>query len=270
MKVLDLSKKVIACGIVFSILLASCKDDEGTTQSTAPAIPPSSTFVMDFDDFQGNGNDGGRLAKGNWLHAGLNVLVWNVVITANLAVPVTAFHESMKQTPEFIGDNTWQWTFTFEVNEVEHTAKLQGKLVSNGTDWRMLISKEGEFTDFEWYTGHSNAELTEGTWRLNIDPNDPRPYLDIEWTRNTDNTVASIKYTNVIPADDNNGSYILYGINQEEPFDRFYDIFIKSENNLIEIDWDYETKAGRVKNPAHFSDEAFHCWDGNLDNVDCQ
>ena len=80
----------------------------------------------------------------------------------------------------------------------------------------------------------------------------------------------NIKYTNIIPDSDENGSYIFQAFNQPAPFTGMYDIYVASSENLTQIKWDFETTAGRVSDPEHFGDDLWHCWDENLDDTECQ
>lgn len=259
--------------IAFSLICTSCSDDGVDTPSEpAPEIPPITTFEMDFESFPED--PGGRQildpkAGTRWAQARIGIAVWNTLIGVATIVPVAAFKASIAQSPEFIGDNTWQWTFDFDVAGIAHQAKLQGTLVSDGVDWSMLLSKEGEFIDYKWYTGHANATRTEGSWTLNFGPEQDKPFLQIDWSRNTDNTVAEVRYTSIDPDNVGIGSYIHFGINEETPYNAFYDIFDKTNDNLVEIEWNRETNEGRIKNPRFFEDENYHCWDSDLENVDC-
>lgn len=269
-----LTRSLAVYFLAFTFILSSCSEDSGigTPPGPPPEIPPASTFEMDLNQLPTNagGRIGGRTnAKGNWGHAVIGIGVWNLVLGVATIVPVAAFKASISQTPVFIGDNTWQWTFNFEVSSVQHSAKLQGKLVSDGIDWKMLLSKAGDYTDYEWYTGHANSEHTEGTWTLNFGPDQNKPFLQIDWNRNTDNTVADIKYTSIDPDSPAQGGYIQFGINEESQFNAFYDLFDNQEQNFVEIDWNRTTHEGRVRNPKFFGDDDFHCWNNKLDDVDC-
>lgn len=271
----NLFKSLAVYFLGFSIILSSCSDDDGigTPPGPAPEVPPASTFEMDLNQLPQD--DGGRIGgrtntKNNWGHSVVSIGVWNLILGTATVVPVAAFKASINQTPEFIGDNTWQWTFNFSVANVQHSAKLQGTLVSDGIDWKMLLSMDGAYTDFEWYTGHANAERTEGEWILNFGPNQNKPFLQIDWTRNINNTVADIKYTSIDPDAPGKGGYIYFGINEETPFNAFYHLYDKENDNKAEIEWNRDTKEGRVSNPNHFGDENFHCWDSTLEDVDCE
>jgi len=260
--------------IGFIALIISCEDDKSTSpQDQAPTIPPKSTMVIDFSDFPDTTTTSGleklSVSRNNWAWAALNVAVWNSVLTITLAVPVAAFIEAFNHQPVQQPDGSWLWQYSISVHEVLYTAKLFGKTVTEGAEWRMLLTKEGAYNDFEWFTGFSNLPATEGTWTLNKDPNLPSPFLYIEWHRNTQEGTADIKYTNVVPEIPENGSYIFYGKTNEIPYNRFYDIFGAENNYLINIKWNYEQLFGRVKDPFHFEDETWHCWDDKLFDIDC-
>lgn len=259
------------------ILTFACSEDEvNNPQAQAPDIPPQSTFVMDFDAFPDTGTpepfnkiQADTILRGNWGFAAANVAVWNFLLTVTLAVPVASFAEAFNHQPVQQPDGSWLWTYDVVVSRITHTAKLYGISVTGGIEWRMLLTKDGFYEDFEWYTGFSNLPLTEGTWTLNKDPDNPAPFIFIEWDRNAQENTANIKYTNITPGVPESGSYIFYGITNDLPYNAFYDIFGQQQNNLIEIEWNRDLHNGRVRNEAHFGNTDWHCWDELLFDVDC-
>ena len=255
------------------VLIASCEDDKTTNpEDQAPTIPPQSTMIMDFSEFPDTiASDAPEIqivSRRNWGWAASNVAVWNSVLTLTLAIPVAAFLESFNHQPVQQPDGSWLWQYTVNNQEPFYTAKLYGKTTTDGVEWRMLLTKEGEFTDFEWFTGFSNLPATEGTWTLNKDPNSPSEFLYIEWHRNTQEETADVRYTKLSPSLSGQ-SYIFYGKFNEIPYNRFYQIFDAQDNRLIDIKWNYEMKFGRVKDPIHFGDENWYCWDENLNDTNC-
>ena len=256
------------------VLIISCEDDKTTNpQDQAPTIPPQSSMIINFDEFpdtsSGSAPENPILSKRNWSWAAGNVAVWNSVLTLTLAVPVAAFVEAFNHQPVKQTDGSWLWQYSVSVGEALFTAKLYGKTVTEGVEWKMLLTKSGAYTDFEWFTGFSNLPATEGTWTLNKDPNSPTAFLYIEWHRNTTEGTADVKYTNIIPVAPENGSYIFYGKTNEVLHNRFYQIFGAEENRLIDIKWNYEQYFGTVKDSIYFEDTIWHCWDDKLDDVDC-
>lgn len=245
-----------------------------------PEIPPASTFVMDFGDFTGGGgaakvsSDGSdptamqAIPGANWSRAALNVGVWSVIITVGLAVPVAAFLESFNHTPERQEDGTWVWSYEVNVAGVMHTAELHALAVGGDIEWNMFISKEGFYADLNWFSGVSNLVGTEGTWTLNKDPDDPAPFVGIEWTRNSEEETGDIRYTNIVPDGPENGGYIFHGLTTDA-FDAFFEIYNKGQDSVKHIEWNRTTKDGRIEDGAHFGDEDWHCWDTDLQNTDC-
>jgi len=289
-----LQQKKISTIIAILVLLTthlfftSCnKDDPSAPQEDAPPIPPASTFFIDLDEFPDttqspslplSGQPGFNkiLSHQNWGWAALNIAVWNTAITLTMIVPVAAFVESFNHEPVQQPDGSWLWSYNFSATGAVHTAKLSARAESGDIHWKMLISRQGAYTDFEWYTGVSNLVATEGTWRLNMDPNTspPTPFLDIEWHRNPQAGSADVKYTNIIPGHIANGDYLFYGINNETPYNAFYDVFSNNAGNLVEIEWDRaeNQKDGRIKDPNHFGDDQYHCWDiiaNGLEDITC-
>lgn len=266
------SSAVVALLLAAGVFLLSCDKDESTNPADAPELPPVSTLVMDFSDFQ---HAGAAMApvfpstRENWGWAALNVAVWNTILTVTLAVPVASFVEAFNHTPQPQSDGSWLWTYSFTAAGALHTARLYGRVDLGGTYWDMYISKSGEYTDFHWYSGESNLALTQGTWSLNHSPQTPTPFIDILWHRNPADTTGDLTYTNVIPGHADNGGYISYGITTGVPYDAFYAIFSPSQANTVDIEWNRETVDGRVRDPRHFGDPNWHCWNSDLQDIVC-
>ncbi len=208
-------------------LIVSCEADKTTDpQDQVPTIPPQSSMVINFNEFpdtlSGSVPENPFATKKNWAWAATNVQVWNSVLTLTLVVPVAAFSEAFNHQPVLQSDGSWLWQYEISVQEGNFIAKLYGKMVTEGIEWTMLLTKAGEFTDFEWFTGFSNLPATEGTWTLNKEPNSPSPFLSIEWSRNTQDETANVKYILISPALPQDGSYIFYGKTNEVPLNRFY------------------------------------------------
>jgi len=256
------------------VLIVSCEDDKTTNpQDQAPTIPPQSSMIINFDEFpdtsSSNELDNPNISRRNWGWAAGNVAVWNSILTLTLAVPVAAFNEAFNHQPVQQPDGSWLWQYSVTNQEELFNAKLYGKTVTEGVEWKMLLTKEGAYTDFEWFTGFSNLPATEGNWTLNKDPNSPSPFLYIEWKRNTTEGTADVKYISIASGSLQNGSYIHYGRTNEIPHNRFYQIFGAAENRMIDIKWNYESHFGRIKDPIYFEDENWYCWDERLDDTSC-
>ncbi len=263
----------------FAFMLFGCAEDDPTETpdpGQAPELPPQSTFVMDFSDFAEEGaipfNDGDGaeiLTRINHGWAVINVAIWNGIILGGLAIPVAAFLEAFNHEAILQTDGRWKWEYNFHAGGDLHVAELYGQIVDGEVQWEMYISRQGQFEDFLWFSGINNLTATEGSWNLNNDPQNPIPLLEILWHRNPAEGTADISYTNIEPGGPENGGYIFYGITNETPYNAFYDIYNIGQDHLTEIEWDRINKPGQIKSQNIFSDEDWHCWDGNLDDIDC-
>ena len=240
----------------------------------APDIPPADTFVIDFSNFAGGGSDASaRVAQalpgGNWVFAAASAGVWSGIITVTLAVPVGAFVESFNHEPVLQADGSWAWSYDAVVAGALYSARLEARGKGANIEWRMFISKAGEFTDVLWFTGQSNLLGTAGNWTLNRDPDNLEPFIRIDWNRNPTDQTADIRYTNIVPDGPENGGFIFYGVTGEAPFDAFYEIFNKGADRTTNIEWNRTSREGRVMDAVQFSDSDWHCWDASLQDAAC-
>ncbi|MDF1699251.1 MAG: hypothetical protein P1U56_25575 [Saprospiraceae bacterium] len=263
----------------FILALQSCtKEDalEAPDNLAAPSIPPTDVFTIPTQTF-GIAEDQTiattRNDKSNWVHAGLNVLVWNTVVFVNTAIPIAAFGHSFNYESEFIGDLTWQWKYEYQAPPANGSTKydvtLTGQYINNLEDvaWKMVVQEAGTSNEIVWYEGIVKANHSEGSFTVNRYPQNPEPYVTLSFNKDFDKDNVTIRFTNVIPNDPGNGDFIEWMAEPTGEYDRHYDV--STDGNLIEIEANELEKNGRVKDPKHFEDEEWHCWDTNQKNIDC-
>ncbi len=269
---------ILASFMAFSLLFVGCSDDDPTGPAEeAPPLPPQSSFVMNFDDFdRGDGVSplfGKRTqseTKDYWFRAAFQIGIWDALLNLALIVPAASFVAAFGQDPVWQPeDNSWNWAYSFTAGGVEHSAVLNGRVDGDQVFWIMTISKESEYTDFEWYTGISQLDRSAGSWNLNHSPTDPRPFLAIEWTYDDAADTGTLKYTNVIPENPNNGGYISYGSTTDNEYDRFYNLYNVPNANLVEIEWHHIDGDGRIRDPHFYGDNNWRCWDESQNDVEC-
>lgn len=265
--ILNLTLKSALIIAVILMLASGCKKED----KPAPAIPPQSSFVMDFSDFS-NPDDtlGSReiTTYHNWGYSYANVVIWQTLLNVSLAVPVASFVESFNHEAVYHPDqDNWTWSYNVTVGLVVYEAQLTGYLQSDSVVWEMRVTKGTDFADFLWYYGKSALNETGGFWILQENPLNPNVLLQIDWHKYADGT-KDISYTNIRPGAPENGSYIFYGTALTD-FDRFYQIYGKSADNLTEIEWSSVNKNGHVKDPHHFGDDVWHCWNEVLVDIVC-
>lgn len=253
-------------------LFQSCEKEpiDGPVDNlVAPELPPAESFIMPFDNFEDTDTMRGPFR--NWFYAASNVVVWNTVLTINLAVPVASFYASFNSQAEFQGDLTWLWAYSFPVNGVTYNAELYGTILSaEEVKWEMYISQQGGFSNVLWYSGITATDRTYAQWTLNRDGNNPMPFIQADFQRNAIGDAASIRYTNIIPNVPENGGYIEF--RREDgatPYDRAYDVYKAEIDNLLEIKWSSTSHEGRVRDEEKYDDTEWHCWGSNLMDEDC-
>jgi hypothetical protein len=270
---------ILALTIVFAaFLLTSCKKDKGNP----PTLPDVASMSIDFANFQSTAKSAVTdVPKGvnqvNWQYSALMASYWKAVISGTLAVPVAAFKIAVDQTPTYVSDKKWQWSFNVTVGPVTYAARLTGQIGASTVTWNMYISKTGtgSFTDFLWFTGTSANDGTSGQWVLNYSPTFNEPVLQIDWTA-ASGDVNYVKYTYVRDLNDARatdtfkGSYVEYGTTTGT-YDSYYTVhfFYLADWYDANVEWNSSTKIGHVKCLKFFGDSLWHCWDASYVDTTC-
>jgi hypothetical protein len=256
-------KRIIVLGaalilILLSFFVTSCKKDK--SDISTPIAPSEESFVLNFSDFSNGKSSKTFVNKAN---AVIYVGVWNTLLAVNLATPIAAFKGTIKETVKLVEPNHWMWEYQTSLFGITFNSQLHAYYSDGKINWEMHISQDGAYQDFVWFTGTSNVEQTNGSWTIYKSPADSQAYMTINWEKNSDNTVAFIKYENVLVNDANNGAYIEYGVNTNTDFNRYYNIVGTEASNYANIEWNSTSKNGRIKAPNSFRDDVWHYWDAN-------
>jgi hypothetical protein len=246
----------------------------------APELPPAALYTIPTYDIAHDSiteSDKelvrGPFTQANWLHAGVSLLVWNSVVVINLALPVNAIGQAFNQHAQYIGNQTFAWTYMYtaspQLGGGKYNVVLTGQYLSaEEVEWKLTASQVGGFQNFEWVTAITATNHTEAEFTIYRNPGNPEAYLRINSTYDIFNEEAAVRLTNIIPADPNNGHYIEYGANYSTGFNRSFELYA-GPANILDIEWNAPQRYGRVRHEAHFGDTDWHCWDTNLFDVDC-
>ena len=261
----------MALVVAFSVILPSCEDEP-----EAMELPPMDAMVIDFSDF-GTPADTASTAKSadsatyqNWFYSFTNVTFWSAFTSVTLAVPVAAYAVALEQTPVYMGDNTWEWQFTYTHGGGSFTAKLVGNRLNNEEfNMRMYITKSGPrgYSSFMWFEGTVRYDHTHATWTLYESPNNPVELLTVEWNKNYETGASDITYEVVKETSEYEGDFIEFAVMPEANYDAHYTI--TGQGSVVAIEWDSTTHAGRVMSMDWFQDELWHCWNEQLEDTDC-
>jgi len=283
-------KKILIVLILPFLAVVSCKKEN------PPAMPPAESLVMDFKAFGGTSPqqksemlkyavDSTVQDSSNFVYAKTNVGFWNLIIVVTLAVPVAAWYAAIGNNDwKQVDDHTWQWKYTYKVFVDTYNARLvANNEAADGIKWEMYISKTtglNTFAEVKWYEGLVAKDGMSGQWILNENPQNPTPFLQVNWQK-TGDKVGYIKYTYIRQKDDQGNdipyynNYIEYGKTTNAPFDCYYtmvlyDTWWTKQNNTINIEWNSTDLSGRVKSPLKFNDSEWHCWNSQFYNITCQ
>jgi hypothetical protein len=268
--------------VILVTLVTSCKKKKGDP----PQLPPEESMTINFSNFESGKKsaDFTSLPKGvensNWEFAAVVAGTWRALIVTTLAVPVAAFKLSIDQTPAYLEDKTWQWSFNVSVLSVTYKARLTGQIMTSNVQWKMYITKEGTggFAEFLWFEGTSKLDGSSGQWILNHSSTYKEPVLQIDWTKSGSST-GTVKYTYVREKNDNRvadpfkTSYIEYGKASGTSFDayytiKYYSLTLQAFSN-VKVEWSTTGHNGRVQCAEYFGNTNWYCWNSNLVNITC-
>jgi len=259
--------------IIPVVIFTSCKKDKGDP----PVLPPEESMLIDFSNFASlkKSSTGFTDTKGtensSWEFAALTAGVWKVILNTTLIVPVSAFKAALNQTPAYLDDKMWQWSYSVTVANNVYKARLTGQTVASEVIWMMYVTKEGTggFTEFLWFEGTSKTDGTGGQWTIYQSATVQQKVVQIDWTRSGD-TVGKIIYTWVKTGDPFNTSYIEYGLITGD-LDAYFTIHYYNGVKFsdVEIKWNTTTRNGRVKS-LEYLENVWYCWDSNKINVSCE
>lgn len=246
----------------------SCKKDKAGEK---PELPPEESLFMDFSDFDSRPDQKSKgTTYNNFVYSYLNVVFWNTVSTASLAVPAIAYGHMLNQNARYLGDNVWEWVDYFTYVQTDYVATLTATRLNNEEfSMEMVIAEESNpEAGFKWFEGIVRYDHTSATWDIyKYDGGSPVKILEVDWTRDYEDDTSSLTYIYVEPGQAETGSSINFGIDPSLDYNAWYTISLSTET--IEIQWDRATKAGRVRNPDYFSDNNWHCWDAYLADIEC-
>jgi hypothetical protein len=262
----QLSKLILISALSITIIVGGCKKDD---EIAAPELPPMESLLMVFSDFDTDKTTKAVSNYNNWGTAFANVSVWNVFISVRMAIPIASYAEALKQQPVYLGENKWEWQYDVTVGAVGYSAALVTERISNEEfTAAMYVTFSGltPVEGFKWFEGTVRYDHTHALWTLYENPENPSPMIEIEWNRDWDADTGDITYTNVTN-DEESGSFLSYSFDPALQYDASYIISLDAGLTLIE--WNRETKAGRIQSQEKFGDLNWYCWNSDLQNDVC-
>lgn len=257
-----LTAMILSLSIMFSV--TSCEEKEPVEDR--PDLPPIESLVMDFSNFvdEPAGNKGAPLSINNVWYSYWTVWGANVIAGIVSVIPATAYTVALQQTPVYVGDYTWEWSFDFTLDK-EYTATLTGARLNNAEfsmEMKIALAATPNL-GVKWFDGVVRYDHTHAEWILY--ENGLQDVLEVEWNMNYETGMGDLTYTYTKPGEELTDSFIKAEHRPGEFFDAAYTISVPE--GLTNIEWNIETKEGHVKAPVHFGDNEWHCWDSQANGL---
>lgn len=247
------------------LILSSCKKDE---VESAPELPPESSMQMDF--FKNDKNE--FLAQRssntykNWTASAATIGIYNIVLTATLALPVTSFRTAFNHKGAWQEKGKWKWVYSFPHKGNTYTAELLATRLSNGIGWEMKINGPG-VSNFVWYTGTSSDDGNSGSWIINHSVGNPKPLYHINWSK-SGNEIGSIKYV-LGSSHKDEGAYVEYGLDGSNTlYDAFYNVVNPKNSSQVNVEWHRKNHVGKIFTDG-LNDNYDGCWTKDLVDTTC-
>lgn len=255
---------VAALGAFVMLTLSSCENEPDDQRME---LPPVESMMMDFADFSEEpaAPKGSAYTYKNFLYSYVNVGFWNVAVTLVSALPVAAYAHALQQTPEYLGDNTWEWSYEFPLNGLNYLATLTGARLNNeefSVDMVIAFALSPN-AGVKWFDGVVRYDHTKADWTFYKDGT--ISVLELGWNKDFETEAADLTYTFTEPENLESGSYIMWEYIPENGYDAAYTISMAGGTSNIE--WNSTSIEGRVLAPVFFGDDLWHCWDSQANGL---
>ena len=252
--------RLTAVFIAVSLLVINTSCDKEPV-ADRPELPPVESLVMNFSDFAEPVS--AIKASGephlHFNYAFSSLVFWSGASAVTMALPIAAYGYALEQGVEYLGENSWEWAYDFQWNGLDYTASLTATRLNNEEfSLEMLISlaaAPGE--GVKWFDGVVRYDHTRADWTIYRDGS--TAVLDIEWRMDYELGDASLLYTYVESGQEETGSYLLYEYAPQEVYDASFTVSLSTGTTIIQ--WNTESKEGRVQDEGQFGSEEWFCWD---------
>ena len=252
--------RLAAIFLAVSLLIINTSCDQEPVENR-PELPPVESLMMSFSDF--DAAKGSTKASGephlHFNYAFTSLVFWSGASAVSMALPVAAYAYALEQGVEYLGDNSWEWSYSFSWSGQDYTATLGATRINNEEfSLEMLIAPSATPEQgVPWFDGVVRYDHTRANWTIYRDGS--IAILEVEWTKDYELGDASLLYTYAEPEVLETGSSIRYEYAPLELYDASFTL--SRSSGTTSIQWNTTTKEGRVQDEAKFGDSEWCCWD---------
>jgi len=265
----DRGSKIIrlaAIVLTASFLLVSTSCDKESRENR-PELPPVESLMMSFSDFDEARGDTKASGESNlhFNYAFTSLIFWSGASVVTLALPVAAYTYALEQGVEYMGDNSWEWQYSFHWGGLDYTATLTATRINNEEFSLEMLIATAAMPDqgVRWFDGVVRYDHTRADWTIYKDGSVEA--LEIAWTKDKELGDASLLYTFVEPEMMETGSYIRYEYAPQEVYDASFMVSRSAGTTLVQ--WSTSTREGRVQDEMKFGDAEWKCWDSLMNGL---
>jgi hypothetical protein len=215
---------ILMVATVLFIAVSCDKNQKGDK----PELPPVESLFMSYADFdeQPGVTKSALASYENFSYAYSSLLFWHSSpsITLTMALPIAAYGYALTQESEYMGDNTWKWSFDFQWNEISYIVTLTASRENNEEFSVKMDVALAELPNMgiKWFDGMIRYDHTQATWTIYKEGT--LAVVEGEMNYNYETNAGDLKYTYVEPEKEETGSYILYEYDQEALYDASYTV----------------------------------------------
>jgi len=260
-KLIGMRPVAILLAITLLIVSSSCDNEPVENR---PELPPVESLMMSFTDFSAaRGDTKASEPNLNFNYAFTSLVFWSGASALTMALPVAAYAYALDQGVEYLGDELWEWSYSFQWSGLDYTATLTATRINNEEfSLEMLIALSTTPDQaVRWFDAVVRYDHTRANWTIYKDGS--VEVLEVAWTKDFELGDATLLYTYVEAQVLETGSNIKYEYAPEEMYDASFAVSISQGATLVQ--WNTISKEGRVQDEGRFGHAEWMCWD-SLEN----
>ncbi len=229
---------------------------------TAPDFPPHEELSMDFTYFTPPPD-----TLANYARAYQKVSAWKNILSDSLDIYNKFMAVIAPKKAIYQDKDTWLIKGTYLDEDKKYELNFFEIVRSDSVETKLFISRDSSYNNLLLFEGYFFPELASGYRQINKPDtgNTVQKNIKIEW-HFFPNEKKEVKYTNEYLNSSLNGDYFLFKNTDESVF---INIFEKSSDNYIYIEYNESSLEGRILDFAFFGDSVWHCWNAQKADIDC-
>jgi len=234
-----------------------------TRTKIPPVVPSKESVSFNFSFFEQNYKE-----NTHYSFVSEKVLEWKAFLEDSIAIHQAIIENALQTDFDFQKEKTWLSSFSFNIGTSDmYSAKFFGTTDADTVLYKTFLSYD-TISEIIYLDGTAYEDAKIGEWILNKSKVDEYEYvsskiMSISWDF-SDN--KHIKFVNN-QAGSYNLNYIYYVDSVDNEYDAYLDVYDKGNENHSFIQWNKTQNNGRVKDNLRFSNDEWHYWDIDFQDI---